>query len=863
MADEKINSTANNIKINIDNLSYVDYLWTQRTSDNAIQGIRLDRRNLPLNLNADKLGGKDPSYYLNYNNLTNKPTIPTVNNGTLTIQKNGTNVKTFTANQSSNVTANITVPTKVSDLSDASNYINTSNTAQAKTGDLTLSGALYNGPAKPSGGNVVIAPPVTAQNRASYMTGVNIVSGARDDFYCANLRTNFWKHSAKVGTHNFTEWESGALYNGVGSDGLYFKLADYPISDSTPLVIQICSGDDTNGYKFVDHTDVMQCMLHAHTFTRNYYFLTKYKVEVLGKAGYNSAVLPASELTWYTIIDRSNVHDDIEGLTFRPDNQSVTGSGYISFRGLRITIYGVQTNDTHWRISAIQMLNQRGAGVPASAVGALPLSGGDVWGPVNINNYLYVNNSLRTRYIYPEITGSYNIGHNNYRYNEAHINTIYENGTSLVNKYAAKSHTHNYAGSDSAGGAANSVKKNLTIGGVIYNGSTAVNIPYGSGIMEISSTTSTPGTISQLSRADHIHKIDLATGDSNGQVKIAGTNIDVKGLGSAAYTNSNDYATPDWTKEHWAKEINTQDVRIWGLDQGIYKLTYGMDSTTPKDHIVNIYYNGETGTEKKSISPTPLYLYVDAVNATAATRMTSWRLYLHSGTIFKGRTTSKTGTIEQGWAISYITKLNGATTANAIYAPTTSGTSGQILQSNGDSLAPTWVDIPIRTYEGPTYGTCYTIDAPNGNYSMQIGDSGFTVDSSTPDGQPSNILQVNENTFIYNDSETVLHTGNATKMASFYAHSANSYVDIRTNQGSLTTNGITIIERGQISLAGVTNLSLAHSMPNTNYALFFTEVHASANTVYTPIVRSKTTTGFSVYLGSGGLIYDYVAIYVG
>lgn len=42
--------------------------------------------------------------------------IPTVNNATLTIQKNGSTVKTFTANASSNVTANITVPTKTSQL---------------------------------------------------------------------------------------------------------------------------------------------------------------------------------------------------------------------------------------------------------------------------------------------------------------------------------------------------------------------------------------------------------------------------------------------------------------------------------------------------------------------------------------------------------------------------------------------------------------------------------------------------------------------------------------------------------------------------------------------------------------------------
>ena len=54
-----------------------------------------------------------------YNDLLNKPTIPSAaNNGKLTIQKNGTAVATFTANQSGDATANITVPTKLTDLSD-------------------------------------------------------------------------------------------------------------------------------------------------------------------------------------------------------------------------------------------------------------------------------------------------------------------------------------------------------------------------------------------------------------------------------------------------------------------------------------------------------------------------------------------------------------------------------------------------------------------------------------------------------------------------------------------------------------------------------------------------------------------------
>ena len=57
-----------------------------------------------------------------YNDLDNKPTQQTVNNGMLTIKRNNVNVVTFTANQSTNATANINVPTTVAELSDAGDY---------------------------------------------------------------------------------------------------------------------------------------------------------------------------------------------------------------------------------------------------------------------------------------------------------------------------------------------------------------------------------------------------------------------------------------------------------------------------------------------------------------------------------------------------------------------------------------------------------------------------------------------------------------------------------------------------------------------------------------------------------------------
>ena len=59
--------------------------------------------------------------------------LPTVNNATLTIQKNGTNVATFTANSATGATANITVPTAVSDLTNDAGYQTASDVSTAIT----------------------------------------------------------------------------------------------------------------------------------------------------------------------------------------------------------------------------------------------------------------------------------------------------------------------------------------------------------------------------------------------------------------------------------------------------------------------------------------------------------------------------------------------------------------------------------------------------------------------------------------------------------------------------------------------------------------------------------------------------------
>lgn len=96
-----------------------------------------------------------------YSDLTG---APTVNNATLTIQKNGTTVNSFTANASSNVTANITVPTATSDLTNDSGFITDAGVTS------------FNG----STGAVTYTAPVTSVNGSTGAVTVSVPTATSD-----------------------------------------------------------------------------------------------------------------------------------------------------------------------------------------------------------------------------------------------------------------------------------------------------------------------------------------------------------------------------------------------------------------------------------------------------------------------------------------------------------------------------------------------------------------------------------------------------------------------------------------------------------------------------------------------------------
>ena len=118
---------------------YADLYHNWQELDNLLGGGGANDGTLTIQKNGDTVGT------FSANQATDETInieVPDVNNGTLTIQKNGTDVATFSANSSTNATANITVPTKTSDLTNDSGFITSDNTKIPLAGSNQISGSL-------------------------------------------------------------------------------------------------------------------------------------------------------------------------------------------------------------------------------------------------------------------------------------------------------------------------------------------------------------------------------------------------------------------------------------------------------------------------------------------------------------------------------------------------------------------------------------------------------------------------------------------------------------------------------------------------------------------------------------------------
>ena len=180
-----------------------------------------------------------------YTDLSDKPTIPTVNNATLTIQKNGTDVATFSANSSTNATANITVPTKTSDLTNDSGFITSDNTKIPLAGSNQISGSLI-----PSTDGTVNLGGSSYQWNNAYIKSLTINGTACGDILTHNV-SEFVPRSggAVINGSLMRSVDNSALHLAGGSD--YNRGADIwlfgkdTVSNNGAVQLMPCDGIDS------------------------------------------------------------------------------------------------------------------------------------------------------------------------------------------------------------------------------------------------------------------------------------------------------------------------------------------------------------------------------------------------------------------------------------------------------------------------------------------------------------------------------------------------------------------------------------------------------------------------------------------
>jgi len=129
--DVKVNGTsvvdANKIA-NVDLTPYaeIENVYDKQTIDTALEG-KADTDDIPTEL-SDLTDDENHRLVTDtekstWDNKADESDIPTVNNSTITIQKNDQNIDSFTLNQDSNKAINISVPTKTSDLQNDNSFI--------------------------------------------------------------------------------------------------------------------------------------------------------------------------------------------------------------------------------------------------------------------------------------------------------------------------------------------------------------------------------------------------------------------------------------------------------------------------------------------------------------------------------------------------------------------------------------------------------------------------------------------------------------------------------------------------------------------------------------------------------------------
>ena len=160
------------------------------------------------------------------NTYAKKTELPTVNDATLTIQKNGATVDTFTANASANKTINITVPTTTSGLTNDSGFITADDLPDGY--NLPVATANVLGGVK-SGGDITVATSgaVTVNSATQADTATSATKATQDASGNVITTTYATKTELTNGLSGKQATLSGAQLNAVNSGITSTKVSTY------------------------------------------------------------------------------------------------------------------------------------------------------------------------------------------------------------------------------------------------------------------------------------------------------------------------------------------------------------------------------------------------------------------------------------------------------------------------------------------------------------------------------------------------------------------------------------------------------------------------------------------------------------
>tara|TARA_R100001443_G_scaffold39039_1_gene52481 strand:- start:9992 stop:17002 length:7011 start_codon:yes stop_codon:yes gene_type:complete len=194
-------------------------------------------------LDADLLDNQHGSYYLNYNNFSNTPSIPSVGNGTITISQTGQSDQTFTLNQSGNTTISLTDNNTVPSVGNGTITIQ-----QTGISDQTFT-------VNQSGNTTISLADTNTDTNTTYTAGTGLtLSGT--EFSIAgtgSLITNLLNVNTivannidanaitaeKIATGSITAEELAISNGSSGSAGIYFSTTAMEIHDGTRIRVKI------------------------------------------------------------------------------------------------------------------------------------------------------------------------------------------------------------------------------------------------------------------------------------------------------------------------------------------------------------------------------------------------------------------------------------------------------------------------------------------------------------------------------------------------------------------------------------------------------------------------------------------------